>query len=100
MKSSMKQMNKEEAKKIVAAELKTYRAKPYEELAKLIDAPICYEKVGASGPTYQIEIEAFWDDKPNGDIRIVGSVDDGGWRAFAPLTYDFIKSPTGEFIDE
>ncbi len=93
-------MDKAEAKKIIAKELETYRAKPYEELVKLIDTPIAYEKAGPGGIIYQIEIQVFWDDQPNSDIRVIGSIDDGGLRAFFPLTDDFIKSPTGEFVGE
>jgi hypothetical protein len=29
-----------------------------------------------------------------------GSVDDGSWRAFAPLSRSFIKSPDGAFDGE
>ena len=52
------------------------------------------------GVTYQIEIEAFWDSEPGGDIRVLGSIDDGGWRAFAPLCDDFILTPAGQLIGE
>jgi hypothetical protein len=31
---------------------------------------------------------------------VLGSIDDGGWRAFAPLTRSFIKSPDGTFVGE
>jgi hypothetical protein len=62
--------------------------------------PITGNRVGASGACYQIEIQASWDDKPNGNIRVVGSIDDGGLRAFFPLTEDFIKSPLNEFVGE
>ncbi|MGD2078654.1 MAG: hypothetical protein PVH18_09745 [Chloroflexota bacterium] len=94
-------MNKVEAKRIIQAELEKFRAKPYAELAKLIGAgPITRERTGATGKWYQIEIEAFWDAGPGGDIRVLGSIDDGGLRAFSPLTDDFIKSPSDEFVGE
>jgi hypothetical protein len=92
-------MNKQEAKEIIRKQLDVYRRMPYFELIKLIDAdPIAYEIRGPSGVLYQIEIEAFWDDKPNGNIRVVGSIDDGGLRAFVPLSDDFIKNSKDEFI--
>ncbi len=62
--------------------------------------PINYEYKNAIGILYQIEIQAYWDDKPNENIRVMGSIDDGGWRAFSPLSDDFIKSPNNEFIGE
>ena len=94
-------MNKQEAQKIIAEKLKPYREKPYSELIKMIkQKPSTYELRGQSGVLYQIEIQAFWDDKPNGNIRVMGSIDDGGLRAFAPLGDDFIKNPKDEFIGE
>jgi hypothetical protein len=52
------------------------------------------EVTGPSGRKYQIEYDIVWDHKPpNGDIRIIGSVDDGGLRAFAPLTDSRLVSP-------
>ena len=94
-------MDKQEAKKIIAQELKTFRDKPYHELIQMIDAePIVYEVSGSQGATYQTEIQAFWDDKPNKDIRIIGAIDDCGWRVYSPLCDGFIKNPEGEFIGE
>jgi hypothetical protein len=90
-------MHKEEAQRIIAAELAKFRAQPYENLANIIDKPICYETSGPTGLIYQIEIQAFWDDKPQGNMRVMGSIDDGGIRAFFPLSLDFIKSPPDEF---
>lgn len=93
-------MNKSEAKKVIAEELDAYRAKSYGELVELVGSPIAYEKAAASGSRYQVEIQVLWDSQPDGDIRIVGSVNDGGWRAFFPLTDDFVKSPSEEFVGE
>ena len=36
---------------------------------------------------------SIWDAQPNGDIRVLGSIDDYGWRTFVPLTDDFLVSP-------
>jgi hypothetical protein len=55
---------------------------------------------GKSGIEYQVEIVAFWDDKPHGDLRVSGGVDDGGWRALHPLSDDFIMAPDGSFVGE
>jgi hypothetical protein len=93
-------MDKTEAKIVIIEELKSYRSKSYEELVKLVGNLMTYEIQGVSGINFQIEIQFLWDRQPNGDIRVVGAVDDGGWSAFIPLTKSFIKSPSGEFVDE
>jgi hypothetical protein len=94
-------MNKAEAKRLIAKELEIYRSKNYHELIIMINSePITYELKGEDGVNYQIEIKAFWDDKENGNVRITGVIDDGGWRALIPLSDDFIKSPSGKFVGE
>jgi hypothetical protein len=71
-------MDKEEARALLQSHLQTYRSRPYRELLALLDEPQVAELVGPSGTTYQVEVEVFWDDRPGGDIRVRGSVDDGG----------------------
>ena len=58
------------------------------------------DRTGRSGAQYQLEVEVMWDYKPDDDIRVMGSIDDGGWRAFSPLVEWFILSRTGEFVGE
>ena len=41
-----------------------------------------------------------WDAHPNGNVRVSAGIDDGGLRAFLPLTSDFIKAPDGSFVGE
>ena len=93
-------MNKREAKSLLLSKLNTYRMKQYSEFLPLMDEPDTFELNGESGVEYQIEIQAFWDDKKDGDIRVMGSIDNGGLRALFPLCEDFIMSPNGEFVDE
>lgn len=94
-------MDKNEAKIILNKEIETFRKKSYVELAKIVDAePIAYQLNTPSGTQYQIEVQTFWDDVPKGDIRVMGCIDDGGLRAFSPLTSCFIKDPTDKFVDE
>jgi hypothetical protein len=33
-------------------------------------------------------------------VRVIGSIDDGGWWTFKPLTEDFILAPDGTFAGE
>jgi len=95
------EMNKQEAKEIASKQLEAYRTRPYKELSKMIKAePINFQVRRLSGVLYNIEIQAFWDDKPNGNIRVMCSIDDGGWRSYSPMSTDFIKSPADEFVGE
>jgi hypothetical protein len=32
-----------------------------------------------SATKYAIEFNVFYDNKPNGDLRIIGSINDGDW---------------------
>ncbi len=96
-------MNKQEANEILKSELLTFRSREYEDLTVLIRSPLNYESKGLSGATYQVEIQAFWDNprESKGDIRVIASIDDGGFpSSFIPLSSDFIMSPDGNFVGE
>jgi hypothetical protein len=47
-----------------------------------------------------VTVQAFWDNRPNGNVRILGCADDGGLRAFVPLSDSFIVAPDGTFVGE
>jgi hypothetical protein len=87
-------MNRKEATTIVRQELMKYRRMPYAELRHLTDTrlPTLVIK-GASGAEYQVVIRVEWEGERGGDIRIVGLIDDGGWRVFLPIREDFITGP-------
>ncbi|MDP6344846.1 MAG: hypothetical protein QF578_21960 [Alphaproteobacteria bacterium] len=93
-------MDKEKARAVLSEALQPYRARSYAELRDLIGQVDVCEIVNSDGPDFQIEIQAFWDDKPNGNICVSGGIDDGGWSAFAPLGEDFILAPDGSFVAE
>jgi hypothetical protein len=94
-------MNRAEATALLEAELAPLRDETYEQLTRRLSASAFYvERVGPSGTRYQIQIDCFWDSNPGGAVRVMGSIDDGRWRAFIPLTSDFIKAPNGLFVDE
>lgn len=93
-------MDKTEAKKILTEQLERYRKRSHSELTQLIDQPETFTVMGESGTKYQIEIQAFWDHKPGGDLRVIGSIDDGGWHALSPLNDDFIMRNDGSFVGE
>ena len=93
-------MNKEEALRVLHSVLMHYRERPYPELTRLIGRQETFEITAVSGSRYQIEIEAFWDDKANGNVRALGSINDCGTRAYLPLCRDFIMTPNGSFVGE
>ena len=96
-------MNKSEAQNILDKELSHFRDMRYEELQNLMGFPKVTERKGPSGVSYTIEIEVFWDNpkKVGGDLRVIGSIDDGNFfSSLRPLSSDFIIGPDGTFIGE
>jgi hypothetical protein len=94
-------MDEEEATRVLRDELSRYRVWTYTALQRLIGSPEAYEVIGPSGAVYQIEIEAMWDARIGRNLRVLGSIDDGGgWRAFMPLCEDFIVAPDGTIVGE
>jgi hypothetical protein len=86
-------MDRVEAKWILLRKLVEYQRKTYAELRGLLDETICFEVVALSGTWYQLELMVVWDHKPDDVIRVLASIDDGGWRAFCPLSYGTLVSP-------
>lgn len=93
-------MDKSEARAVMAAQLDRYRAMSYAALRELIGETDAVEAAGPSGAAYQVEIQVMWDDQPDGDLRVHAGIDDGGWRAFSPLTDDFLMAPDGTLVGE
>ncbi len=82
-------MNKSEAKQLLATLLASESAKPYSDLRKFVSTGHVegLEVQGPSGVSYQIEVQYFWDDKPENTIRIMASIDNGRLLQFiAPLS--------------
>jgi hypothetical protein len=91
-------MDRNEAHELLRQRLDRYRARSHRELQSLIAEPDVVELIGPSGARLCVEVLAVWDSRIGGDIRIIGSVDDGGWRAFKPLSDDFIMRPDGTLV--
>lgn len=93
-------MDKREAVELLRARLAELRALDYSELQAYLTPETAAIK-GSSGTLYQLETQAFWDSgRPGTNLRILASIDDGGIRAFYPLSDDFIISPDGSFVGE
>jgi hypothetical protein len=93
-------MDHEEAITLLEHELAGFRGEPYDKLVGRMPETLNFERAGPSGTRYQVEVEVFWDDRPGGNVRVMGSIDDGGWRAFNPLNRSFIKASDGSFVGE
>lgn len=94
-------MNKDEALPLLDHALARFRPESHVDLAGRVDGEsIRYEQDGPSGARYQLEIQFFRDARSGGDVRVVASIDDGGWRAFVPVTRAFIKSADGSFVGD
>jgi hypothetical protein len=97
----IKEADRREAVALLETELDTFRAKSWAELRLQIDAEPFHKEIDlASNKWYQIEINTFWDDKPDGDIRVIGSIDDGGFRSFLPQSSDFIMDKDNNLVGE
>ncbi len=87
-------MDNSEAIEILENELDLYRPKSYSELKSMISSkPIGKEVRTYNDADYNIEVVVNWDEKPEGDIKVLAYVEDGEMRSFIPITKSFIKSP-------
>jgi hypothetical protein len=94
-------MDKLEARRILDRRIAELREEPYERLkSHWLHQPDCEQITADSGAKYQVEIEALWDDEFAGHLRLVASIDDGGWRALVPITEGFIVASDGSFVGE
>jgi hypothetical protein len=94
------QVNEAEARELLAAKMVELRRLPYAGLLRFFEVE-AVELTGESGAVYQVEVEAYWDDRRRGHVLVMAAIDDGrGWRAFVPMTDAFIVAPDGSFIGE
>ena len=94
-------MNRDEALTLLEKRIESLRDLSYTELLRYLNNASCDEVIAPGGETYQIEVDAMWDDQPDSDLRVIASIDDGSLRwSFAPLVQDFIIRPDGTFVGE
>lgn len=82
----------EETKRLLAQEAASLEATDYEALRDTyLDIEKSSERIGPDGTPHQLEVVAFWDDKPKGPLRVFVEVTPlrRGWRGGAGT--DFIK---------
>src|SRR6266481_1472056 len=93
-------MDKKEAQELLTAQVNQLRAMSYHDLLGLMDRETVTEVDGSPGRRYTIETSVFWDGAKDRDLRVIVSIDDGGRRAYAPMSDDFIMAPDGSFVGE
>lgn len=91
-------MDRAEAQSILAKELTEFADRHYDKLIASITHAAVKNVVDEPGANYQIEIKVLWDSMPNGNLRIMASIDDAGWRACFPLTDSLIMKPDGALL--
>ena len=91
-------MNENEAKQLLSERLELERQRAFPDLRRLVLAGevTTFETKGTSDTEYQVELQYVWDDKPEGTVRILGSIDDGGLRSYAPLSQSELVLPPAE----
>ncbi|HET9411072.1 MAG TPA: hypothetical protein VFO75_04220, partial [Candidatus Dormibacteraeota bacterium] len=95
-----RKMDEKEARPLLKTRVSQLRAMSYHDLRALLDKETVIEVEASTGRRYTIETSVFWDGAKDRDLRVIVSIDDGGWRAYAPMTDDFIMAPDGSFVDE
>ena len=91
----------DEARRLAELVAQGLRREPYGTLVeRFLGGPQITELTGTTVKRYQVGTEAVWDSGRHGNLRVVVTVDDGGWRAFVPRTADFIVAPDGSFVGE
>lgn len=89
-------MNHQEVENILSSELAALRRRGYAELAKLVNQEKSTKQVvSPSGTMFYVDTMVVWDGPEGGDVRVIAAIDDGGVRAFVPVSDDFILSPDG-----
>ena len=88
------------ARVIAEEELVAYRNMSYDSIRRKIGYPESFERVSDLGEPYQIEIDFFYDNHKEGNIRVVAAVSFNFWTDFSPVSSDFIIAQTGDFIGE
>ena len=82
-------MDENEASQLLEAQLQEWRCRSYGELSGEAGRWRRFETTGRSGEHDQGVIQGFRLGAARNAVKVVGSIDDGGWRTFVPLTKVF-----------
>ncbi len=93
-------MSRDEAQTLLTKHLDRYRTHPYSRLVALVGSVETEDLRAIDGTLYQLEVEFFWDDKENGNVRVLAAMDGGDISAVLPMTDSFIKAANGDYVGE
>lgn len=97
--TNSKEVEAHDARAILVDRVGELRAKSYEELRQTyLNRPVGTTVQGPSGRTYEVEVEAWWDDpRKKQGLRVCATVITGRVWGIVPrmLTEDFIVAPHG-----
>ncbi len=94
-------MDKAAYLELLAPIVAEYRNRSHRDWIPLVSGePIVSEIMAPDGTRCSVEISALWDEAPGGNIRVLFSIDDGGWRAWSPVSDCFIIAPDNNFVGE
>ena len=91
-------MDRDEARLLLETQVEEWRHRSYAELSREVGHWRRFETTGPSGQHYEGHIQVFWQSAVQGPVKVIGSIDDGGWRTFVPLMTDFIVTPDGTLL--
>ena len=74
-------MDRSAAATLLRREVESYARRSRAELVRLVGQVEAYEVEGPDGVAYQVEVQALWDSEPGGLLRVIASIDDGGFRS-------------------
>jgi hypothetical protein len=104
-------MTDDEMRQILSEQLNRYRTCEYGYLATRVDCDRLghFEATHVDGTYYQTSFDVFWDDIPNGNVRVIGDLCAepqkrqlvGGIWVYTPhVVAAFIMTPNGAFVGE
>ena len=93
-------MNEQAAQALINDWLGELKQRSYNDLTLMIGRTRTETRRGEDGKEYQLEAEVFWANKKGGDVLVIVSADDGGLRAFHPLSSSFLRGPDGYLAEE
>ena len=68
-------MDKVEAQKILTEQMERFKKESFPGLVNMIGEVWAEQIKGDSQNEYNVEIEVFWDNKPDGDVRVLVFID-------------------------
>lgn len=92
-------MSKEERTEVAEQVLSELRQLPYDACRSLIENT-SNRIIKQAEKTFQVEVDAFWDDRKRQTVHVMVAVSEPGLSDFVPTMADFIISPDGTFVGE